>query len=90
MKGNITKTIKRTKITGLFYNKETKQEEEREAYIYTGVDELDISMVDAMAQNPGLIEILGNDGSELVTIGMSMDSFLMLRETEKVKKNKED
>lgn len=89
MTGNITKTIKRTKITGLFYNKETKQEEEREAYIYTGADELSISMADAMAQNPGLIEILGNDGSELVTIGMSMDNFLKFREIEKVKKSKD-
>lgn len=89
MKGNITKTIKRTKIIGLFYNKETKQEEERGAYIYTGVDELGIPMSEAMGQNPGLIEILGNDGSELITIGMSMDNFFKFREIEKVKKNKE-
>ena len=90
MKGNITKTVKRTEITGLFYNKETKQEEERGAYIYTGADEAGFSMADAVAQNPGLIEVLREDGSELVTIGMSMDSFFKFRETEKVKKNKED
>lgn len=90
MKGNITKTVRRTEITGLFYDKETKREEERRAYIYTGVNEPAFSMEQAVAQNPGLIEIIREDDSVLVTIGMSMDSFLVLRESEKVKKNKED
>lgn len=90
MRGNITKTVKRIKIRGLFYDIEEKKEVEKNAFIYTDVTAESISMVEAMSQHPGLIEIKEELRTDFVVIGMSMDRFLLFREMEKVKKNKKE
>lgn len=89
MKGNITKTVKKVNIRGLFYNRETGTAEEKDACVYTGVGE-DINTPDAIAQNPGLIEVINVGESTNVTVGMSLDSFFNSREFEKEKTNKEE
>lgn len=90
MKGNITKTVKKVNIRGLFYNREAGTAEEKDAYVYTtGVGE-DFNTADVVAQNPGLIDVLNVGESTDVTIGMSLDRFFSFREFEKEKANKED
>ncbi len=56
--------------------------EEKTTFVYTGMDE-GFDTADAVAQNPGLIEILEVGEIANVTIGMSLDRFLNFRETEK-------
>lgn len=89
MKGNITKTVERTEIKGLFYNMETKNAEEKTTFVYSGVGE-GFDTADAVSQNPGLIEILEVSETVAVTIGMSLDKFFNCHEFEKEKRNKED
>lgn len=85
MRGNITKTVKRTEIKGLFYDREAKEEIVRNVFVYTDVSAKTFSVEEAVCQNPGLIEIMEEVKTENVVIGMSMDKFLLFRESEKVK-----
>ena len=89
MKGNITKTVKKVNIRGLFYNRESGTVEEKDAYVYTGVGE-DFNTADVVAQNPGLIEVINVGESTDVTVGMTLDRFFNFREFEKEKANKKD
>lgn len=89
MKGNITKTVRKVPIRGLFYSRETGTAEEKDACVYLGVGE-DFNNADARAQNSGLIDILNVGDSVQVIIGMSLDKFFNCREFEKEKRNKED
>ena len=89
MKGNITKTVKKVNIIGLFYNRETGTAAEKNAYVYIGVGE-DFNTADAVAQNPGLIDVYDVVESTYVTVGMSLNKFFICREFEKEKRNEED